>query len=216
MTVTKLFWEDPYATETVATVTGVHGAEITVDRTVAFAFSGGQRSDRGTIGGREILEAETRGAEIVYTLPPDHGLMSGDEVTVSIEWHTRYRVMRLHFATELVLELVTRHFGAPPKLGANITEEKARLDFRWESGSIAETFPLVTREVKRLVAANLEITSAYGDESAQRRFWRIEGFAQVPCGGTHLRRTGEVGEITLRRKNPGGGKERIEISLAET
>ncbi len=215
MTVTKLFWEDPYATETTAVVTGVRGAEITVDRTVAFAFSGGQRSDRGTIGGREILEAETRGAEIVYTLPPEHGLAPGDEVTVAIDWGVRYRVMRLHFATELVLELITRHFGAPPKLGANITEEKARLDFRWEAGSIAETFPSVAREVRRLVAADLEITSAYSDEPAQRRFWRIEGFAQVPCGGTHLHRTREVGEITLRRENPGGGKERIEIRLAE-
>jgi Ser-tRNA(Ala) deacylase AlaX len=182
---------------------------------VAFAFSGGQRSDRGAIGGREILGAEARGLEIFYTLPSDHGLAPGDQVIVTIDWPTRYRVMRLHFATELVLELVTRHYGAPDKLGAHISEEKARVDFRWTTGSIADTFPLVTREVRRLVAADLEITSAYSDAGAQRRFWRIEGFAQVPCGGTHLRRTGEVGEITLKRENPGRGKERIEIRLAD-
>lgn len=213
MPVEKLFWHDPYLTEISAVVTGAVGPEVTVDRTVAFAFSGGQRSDRGTIGGRETLKAETRGSEIVYTLAADHGLTPGDRVTVAIDWSTRYRIMRLHFATELVLELVTRHFGAPPKMGANITEEKARLDFGWTAGSIAETFPLVMREVRRLVDADLEIASAYSDEAAQRRFWRIEGFAQVPCGGTHLRRTGEVGEITLKRENPGGGKERIEIRL---
>lgn len=214
MPVKKLFWNDPYLTETPATVTGAVGPEVTVDRTVAFAFSGGQRSDRGTIGGREILQAEIRGSEIVYTLPADHVLTRGDRVTVAIDWSTRYRIMRLHFATELVLELVTRHFGAPPKLGANIAEDKARVDFGWDDGSIAETFPLVAREVRRLVTADLEIVSAYSDEPAQRRFWRIEGFAQVPCGGTHLRRTGEVGEIALKRENPGGGKERIEIRLA--
>jgi Ser-tRNA(Ala) deacylase AlaX len=150
----------------------------------------------------------------VYTLPADHELAPGDSVTVAIDWSTRYRIMRLHFATELVLELVTRHFGAPPKLGANIAEDKARVDFSWEDGSIAQTFPLVAGELRRLVAADLEIMSAYSDEATERRFWRIEGFAQVPCGGTHLRRTGEVGEITLKRENPGSGKERIEIRLA--
>lgn len=212
----KLFWDDPYLAETSAVVTSVDGDRITVDRTVAFAFSGGQASDRGTIAGREILRAETRGLDIVYTLPRDHGLAPGSAVSVAIDWPARYRVMRLHFATELVLELITRHYGAPEKLGAHITEEKARLDFRWTGGSIAETFPVVAHEVRRLVTADLEITSAFGDAAAQRRFWRIDGFAQVPCGGTHLRRTAEVGEIALKRENPGAGKERIEIRLIDS
>ena len=43
------------------------------------------------------------------------------------------------------------------------------------------------------------------------RYWEIEGFARVPCGGTHLKRTGEVGNIALKRKNIGKGKERIEV-----
>lgn len=216
MTVRKLFWDDPYLTEIAAVVTSVRADEVTVDRTVAFAFSGGQRSDRGTIAGCEILRAEVRGREIVYSLAPDHGLTPGAPVVVAIDWVTRYRVMRLHFAAELALELVTRHFGAPEKLGAHITEEKARLDFRWPGGSmISETFPLVSREVRRLVAADLKITSAFSDEAAERRYWRIDGFAQVPCGGTHPRRTGEVGEIVLKRENPGAGAERMEIRLEE-
>ena len=45
------------------------------------------------------------------------------------------------------------------------------------------------------------------------RSWEVEGFARVPCGGTHLKRTGEVGTIALKRKNVGGGKERVEITL---
>ncbi|WP_230369886.1 hypothetical protein [Paludibacterium denitrificans] len=36
----------------------------------------------------------------------------------------------------------------------------------------------------------------------------------MPCGGTHLRRTGEVGTLQLKRKNVGKGKERVEILLA--
>lgn len=49
MTVRKLFWEDPYLTETEAEITGVRENIITLDRTIAYAFSGGQDSDSGTI-----------------------------------------------------------------------------------------------------------------------------------------------------------------------
>ena len=43
----------------------------------------------------------------------------------------------------------------------------------------------------------------------------IDGFARVACGGTHIKRTGEVGPIKLKRNNIGKGKERIEIFLTE-
>jgi Ser-tRNA(Ala) deacylase AlaX len=214
VSVRKLFWEDPYLAETSAVVSGVDGDQVTVDRTVAFALSGGQESDAGIIGGREILRADWREREIVYTLPAGHGLRPGDEVLVAIDWPRRYRIMRLHFAAELVLELVYRHFGRPEKIGAHISAEKARLDFRWD-GSIAETFPVLEREVGRLVDDDLPIASAFDNEVAERRSWEVEGFARVPCGGTHLRRTGEVGRVRLRRDNIGGGKERVEIRLAD-
>jgi Ser-tRNA(Ala) deacylase AlaX len=55
--------------------------------------------------------------------------------------------------------------------------------------------------------------SAFSDEAAERRYWEIAGFAQVACGGTHLKSTGEVGKLALKRKNVGKGKERIEIYL---
>ncbi|RJQ19102.1 alanyl-tRNA editing protein, partial [Candidatus Woesearchaeota archaeon] len=36
---------------------------------------------------------------------------------------------------------------------------------------------------------------------------------KMPCSGTHVRNTQEIGTITLKRKNIGKGKERIEILL---
>jgi len=48
-----------------------------------------------------------------------------------------------------------------------------------------------------MIEADREIVSAYSDACAERRFWEIDGFARVPCGGTHLRRTGEIGALTL-------------------
>lgn len=59
------------------------------------------------------------------------------------------------------------------------------------------------------------IISAFSDELNERCYWKIKDFAQVPCGGTHLKRTSEVGTLRLKRVNPGKGKERLEIYLID-
>lgn len=214
MAVEKIFWHDPYRTELPARVTGVNQAVITIDRTIAFAFSGGQESDRGTIGGHEILRAEKDGKEIYYTLTAEHGLKPGDDVLITIDWERRYKLMRLHFAAEIILELVTRHFAGPEKIGAHIAADKARVDFAWQ-GNIAESFDFLRQEAGRIIAADLPVTSEYSDKENEIRYWEIADFAKVFCGGTHIRKTGEIGAVALKRNNIGKGKERIEITLQE-
>ena len=135
-------------------------------------------------------------------------------VTIMLDWTRRYRLMRLHFAAEIVLELVYRDLGPIEKIGAHIAADKARIDFA-RASSIAPDLPTLTEKAAAIIAADQPITSAYSDQAAGRRFWQIEGFAPVPCGGTHLKRTGEVGSLALKRRNIGKGKERIEITLAE-
>ena len=49
----------------------------------------------------------------------------------------------------------------------------------------------------------------------QKVFWIIDGFAQVPCGRTHVKSTGEVGFVMLKRTHPGKSIERIEIRLVD-
>ncbi|MBE0616387.1 MAG: alanyl-tRNA editing protein, partial [Proteobacteria bacterium] len=107
----------------------------------------------------------------------------------------------------------TRSHPGAEKIGANITRDKARIDFAWE-GNISQVFPFLGREIERLVQADRPIVSRFRDVATQTRYWEIEGFARVACGGTHPRSTGEVGGIRLKRANPGRGKERIEIFLA--
>lgn len=210
----KIFWEDPYLTQLDTRITSVKGTDVTVEQTIFFAFSGGQESDRGTIGGRRVLEARTEGREIVYTLENGHGLKPGDQVSMKIDWERRYKLMRLHFAAEIVLELVYRKLGSIKKIGAHIAQDKARIDFEWQ-GNISTVFPVIQKEALGIVEANQFIMSGFSDEEQEKRYWEIRGFAQVPCGGTHLKKTGEIGEIELKRKNPGKGKERIEIYLSE-
>ena len=208
----KVFWEEPYRTQLDTTVTRVTADEITLASTIFFAFSGGQESDRGTIGGHAVLDARKADREIVYTLPANHGLVAGQPVSVDIDWTRRYRLMRLHFAAELVLELVYRQFPGIVKVGAHIAEDKARLDFAL-SESITPALPVLTHAANALIADDHEILTGFDDPEAERRYWQVVGFARVACGGTHVRRTGEIGHLTLKRRNVGRGKERIEIYL---
>lgn len=211
----KRFWEDPYRRELETRVATVEGDEVTLEETIFYALSGGQESDRGMIGGGPVLEARKDGHEIRYRLATDHGLAPGDPVTVLIDWDRRYSLMRLHFAAELILELVYRRLGPIEKIGAHIAEDKARIDFAWPE-NISVHFPELLEKAGAIVDADQAIVSAFSDAAAERRYWKIREFAEVPCGGTHLKRTGEVGVIALRRRNIGKGKERIEITLAES
>ena len=133
----RLFWEDPYATSNDAVVTAVDSADVELDRSVLFAFSGGQESDFGSIGGHHVLQARLDGARLVYTLPDGHGLRVGDPVRVAIDWERRYALMRLHFAAELVLEMVSAALPGVERIGAHIAQEKARIDFVWPTSIAA-------------------------------------------------------------------------------
>ena len=214
MATTKLFWEHPYQTTLETVVTASADNRVRLRETIFYAFSGGQESDAGTIGRHQVLAASKNDFDIDYLLADGHGLKPGDAVQVVIDWERRYRLMRLHFAAELILELAYQQLPAIEKIGAHIAEQKARLDFLWPE-NISSQFPLLLEQARQLITADRPIISDYSDREKQRRYWEVEGFARVACGGTHLRRTGEVGDIRLKRKNIGGGKERIEVILAQ-
>ena len=210
----KAFWSDPYRTSHETVITSVNGSDITLESTIFFAFSGGQESDQGTIQGVPVISARKDGLEIVYTMPKEHGLSVGQKVGIEIDWARRYRLMRLHFAAELVLELFYKNLEGVDKVGAHIAQNKARIDFAWHQ-SISPLLPKFSEDVNRIISSDLEIRTGFDDEANERRYWEIEGFSRVPCGGTHVRRTGEIGPIRLKRDNIGKGKERVEIYLNE-
>ncbi len=215
MSVKKAFWQDPYQSRLETRIASVSGNEITLAATIFYAFSGGQESDAGTIGGQRVLNARKDGREIIYTLEDRHGLQAGDPVTVEIDWARRYRLMRLHLAAEIILELAYQNLPGIEKIGAPIAADKARIVVAWAE-NIARLFPMMQEMAGALIAADHPIVSAFSDEANQWRYWEIAGFAKVPCGGTHLKRTGEIGPITLKRVNIGKGKERIEIRVGDS
>lgn len=210
----KVFWDDPYQVELESTVSRVDGPCIELEETIFYAESGGQESDAGTIGGIQVIKAEKQGLSIVYTLEHEPNFQAGAVVTTQIDWARRYALMKLHFAAEVILEVVTHCFPEMTKVGAHISADKSRIDFEWHE-SVKPLLPELQQQAQSVIDSHADIISDFSDTSEQRRYWKVEGFAQVPCGGTHLKNTSEVGRIQLKRKNIGKGKERIEISLVE-
>jgi len=209
----KIFWDDPYQHTLVTNVASVDGNQIVLQETIAYSFAGGQESDIAFINGLPVLNSAREGNLIYYTLQDDHRLSNGDEVHMIIDWPRRYRLMRLHFAAELVLEIVTKKFSLE-KIGAHISDAKARIDFISDNNA-KSMFEAILFEYNEIISSDRIIHTGFSDIEHQRRFWKIEGFAQVPCGGTHVKSTAEVGYITLKREHPGKSIERIEIRLID-
>ncbi len=209
----KVFWDNPYKQILQTHVAAIIGNDVLFNETIVYSFAGGQESDTATINGISILNSRIDGNKIWYTLPEGHNLSVGDQVEMQIDWSRRNRLMRLHFAAEIILEIVTQNWGFE-KVGAHISESKSRIDFKAET-NISTLFPEILEQYNNIITKNLVIEKGFSDESAQRRFWKIEGFAQVPCGGTHVDSTGEVGFVSLKRDRPGKGIERIEIRLID-
>ncbi len=209
----KIFWENPYQHTLTTKVAQVDGNRVLFADTIAYSFAGGQESDKAWVNEIPILDSKMEGNLIYYTLPEGNGLCVGDEVVMTIDWPRRNRLMRLHFAAEIILEIVTQKFGLE-KVGAHIAETKSRIDFRSET-PITPHLPMILAEFTDIINRDLPIAKGYSDEPNQRRFWKIDGFAQVPCGGTHVNSTREVGLVTLKRERPGKSIERIEIRLVD-
>ncbi len=222
----KVFWDNPYQHTLTTKVASVHGNQVLFEETIAYSFAGGQESDTAHVNGIPLLDSKREENLIYYTLPENHlGFASsfaeqaklpfkvGDTVTMTIDWPRRSNLMRLHFAAELILEIVTQNYHLE-KIGAHIAQTKSRIDFI-SPENISPLLEPILAEYNEIIKKDLPIHKGYSDLETQRRFWKIDGFAQVPCGGTHVNSTGEVGFVTLKRDRVGKNKERIEIRLVD-
>ncbi|MDE1233403.1 alanyl-tRNA editing protein [Vibrio aestuarianus] len=208
----KVFWANPYQTELSSTVTRVDSSNVELSQTIFYAESGGQESDRGTINGIPVLLARKVGTRLIYTLKYPPNFIPGDTVITRIDWERRYALMKLHFAAEVVLKMFYQRHKGIVKIGAHISENKSRIDFEWPE-NISPLLKEMETEAQKLIDSDSVIISDFSDQANEKRYWKVHGFSQVACCGTHLKRTSEVGQVQLKRKNIGKGKERVEIAL---
>lgn len=218
MATRKLFWEDPYLKECNSKITKIEDGKIYLDQTIFYAFSGGQESDSGKIAGSQVIEAKKEGEDISYSLDPNNQTLSNlnleDVVKIEIDWDKRFKLMRLHSVAHIVFRLLEVKFNVKEVIGSNITADKARLDFLYPE-NISPHLNDLLNSTKKLIQSNLPINTYFDELDKTKRVWQLGDFPdwKMFCGGTHVKSTSEIGEITLKRKNIGQGKERIEITL---
>ncbi len=233
-----LFLDDAYCQQSSGRVAGQGGArEIWLDRSLFYATGGGQPHDTGRLtwdGGQAEVVNATRGPAGRITLeladpaplPPVGGI-----VHQTIDWDRRYRFMRTHTALHLLSVVVPL-----PVTGGAITLEKGRLDFNMPD-AIADKQGLQDR-LNALVVRDVPIRSEWiTDEELERtpgmvktlkvqpprgrgrvRLIRIgddDGLVDLqPCGGTHVRSTGEIGAIRIGKiEKKGRMNRRINILI---
>jgi alanyl-tRNA synthetase len=229
MTTEKLYLKEMYARETEATVIEVSGNQIILDRTVMYAESGGQLGDTGYIDSLKVVDAqkkitpETRmlthpdfppinvNMDVVHYLDqPEQSLSVGDKVTVTIDWERRYAIMKLHSATHVAWHFILEALGDLPLKGCLIGPEKARLDFGAKVDP--DALPEIAATVNRFIGRSHPIKNITLDEEPEALVWKCETIT-IPCGGTHVRNTSEIGTIKLKRRSQGKKLDRVYVSL---
>jgi misacylated tRNA(Ala) deacylase len=231
-----LFRDDAYLRSCEARVTGVDERGIRLDRTVFYPQGGGQPGDSGMLrlaDGGSLAIADTRkGDRIdeVLHIPAAGAVLPspGSAVTAEIDWQRRHRLMRIHTCLHLLSAVVP---GAVT--GGQIADGKGRLDFDVPGDTLDKQ--TIARRINELITADHEALPRWisDEELAARpelvrtmsvkpptgqgrvRLIDITGVDLQPCGGTHLRRTGEIGPVdVLKIENKGRQNRRIVVGFA--
>ena len=237
----QLYRTDAYLRDCEARVLAVNGrGGIVLDRTVFYAAAGGQPGDQGVLeiegGGRCPIATTVYDADkttIVHVAAEGSTLpASGAGVRAVLDWDVRSRLMRMHTCLHLLCALVRF-----PVTGGQVGTEEGRLDFDIEDASAVDKDALAAG-LNELIAADHPVSERWISDaeleanpglvrtmavkppmgSGRVRLVAIGEGGSVdlqPCGGTHVRRTGEIGRVAMTRiEKKGKLNRRIRVAFA--
>ncbi len=215
-----LFHEKPYAREFMANILGVKDKYIILDKTLFYPKAGGQDHDTGVLvfnnnDSRKVVAVYKIGDVIIHELDDKPPISSG-VVRGVIDWYRRYRLMRHHTATHIVLGAARRVLGEHVwQAGAEKTIEKARLDITHYKSLSKEEIKAIEREANRIIDEHLDLNIRYMEKfEAEKKYGlkiyeggavvspiirivEIPGWDAEACFGTHVMNTSEVGGIKI-------------------
>ena len=209
----RLYDEDHYLQEFNAKVVSIDDTLVELDQTAFYAEGGGQHGDTGTLNGETVVYTKYLEDErIVHIMEETPNFKVGDSVRGVIDWDRRYRIMRLHTASHMMEHFLWKHFGYMRRTGSNVDDKKDRADYVHDGRLDPEKLKQVEDDTNTFLKEGHPVSITVDSEGI--RTWRC-GPVEMHCAGTHVKNTSEIGEIKLKRKNPGRGEERVETSLRE-
>ena len=234
----ELFREDAYLKSCIAKVLSVSAEGVELDQTIFYATGGGQLGDVGVMKNENGVEIQITGTEkdlktgwhCHQTNGKTSDLNVGEMVTAELDWERRHRLMRMHTACHLLCATIKGGVT-----GGFVGPDKSRLDFdlkdtTLDKEAIAEMLNRLVVEDHELkvswitdeeMAANQDLVRTMSVKppvgSGQVRIIKIgEDIDLQPCGGTHVKRTSEIGLLEVGKiENIGKHNRRINIRLAD-
>ncbi len=190
--------------------------EVILDRTPAYAESGGQMGDTGTLVGRqgrgEIVDTYYRGNKLIVhrVKVRQGGLHENEDVAITVETPRRLGLRQHHTGTHLLHAALRRVLGTHvAQAGSLVAPDHLRFDFSHGASVKDREVEAIESLVNEQVQANTPVThqemnlkealasgamalfgEKYGDHV---RVVKIGDFSTELCGGTHLDATGQIG-----------------------
>ncbi|MDK2783467.1 MAG: alanyl-tRNA synthetase [Thermococcaceae archaeon] len=217
----KLFYTNPYLMEASAKIMDIevkeNKARVLLDRTIFYPEGGGQPSDRGVIKGNGFrIEVEkVEGKDEIWHEGTLKGRIpeKGEEVKLELDWEWRYENMRQHTGQHILSAILKRMYNSDTT-GFQIFPEYNKIEINFDEELTWEHILAAELEANEVVWANIpveieeyeklpkEVRSALRkslpeDISGKIRVVKIGDVDLIPCGGTHVKNTGEVGFIKV-------------------
>ena len=220
----RLYYADSYLREFDATVLDSHPRNgqigVVLDRTAFYPTSGGQPHDTGTLNNLPVIDVLEDEADRIVHVVADRlqGTVRG-----TVDWLRRFDHMQQHSGQHILSQAWVRALGAQTRavhLGGEVsTLDLDRPELSAEAVASAEDLanqivfedrPVLVREVDEADLVSLELRRP-AKKHGRIRVVEVEDFDRSACGGTHVRRTGEVGPIKIRRWERFKGGIRVEF-----
>lgn len=216
----RLYYEDSYLREFRAGVieTSEDGYSAVLDRTAFYPSSGGQPNDLGFINGVVVKDVVDAGSRIVHVLASPVEMGTAE---CSVDWPRRFDHMQQHTGQHLLSAVLVELFGVPT-VGFHMGAESSAIDL-----GVAALNPAQVRaagqRANEIVFENRHVDMSYVDASEAsdlRKPSEREGILRIvtirdldrsACGGTHVRQTGEIGPILIRKTEKVRGNIRLEF-----
>jgi alanyl-tRNA synthetase len=181
---------------------------VLLDQTHLYPASGGQPNDLGKLGEANVLDVrDLENDDILHVVdrPVPAGRIDG-----CIDWPRRFDHMQQHTGQHLLSAVFQERFGLPT-VSFHLGESACTIDLRGPQPSV-QILEGAARAANAIVFEDREISVRYGtaeqfaqmgvrkqvERTGTLRAIEIAGIDLQPCGGTHVRRTGQIGTILLR------------------